>query len=485
MSPAKRSIRRHAASRSRSPQAPQAPRATKSSKTPVGPIRHLVVLMLENRSFDHILGCLTSVYPQMVGIDSAHPRSNLDDTGSAHFQRAGAGATVNPGPAHDHDDVVAQIAHGNSGFVRNYQHSAKAPQGGLGAVMAYHGLGTLPAIHALARDFTVCDHWFSSVPGPTWTNRFFAHSGTSQGRVEMPHLPFHWNLHDYDQDTIYDRLNQKGVSWRIYHDGFPQSLLLAHQRRWKNAARYDPMTRFYKDAKGAEKAFPSFSFIEPDYFPPGANDDHPPHDIRRGQKLIADVYAALRANAALWASTLLVVVYDEHGGFYDQVTPGKAVPPDSHHEEYGFDQYGVRVPALLISPWVGRGVAPSVFDHTSVLRYATELWGLKPLGARVAAANSLGVAIKLDGPRKDTPATVPSEPLPKPSRDLARKPPKLNDHQRALIGFSDYLETLIDAPPKARGMRYARTLRSPIDSVEVAKTRVELFLRQQRKRARR
>ena len=365
MTPVKESAGRRAASRGGARRAATRSHA-KAAKAPFGSIRHLVVLMLENRSFDHILGCLASIYPGMVGIDADHPRSNLDDAGGTHPQRPGAGATVKPGPAHDHDDVVDQIADANSGFVRNYQHSAKAPQAGLGAVMDYHDLGTLPAIHALARNFTICDHWFSSVPGPTWTNRFFAHSGTSRGLVEMPHFPFHWNLRDYDQ-----------------------------------------------------------------------------------------------------------------------VTPGAAVPPDAHHEEYGFDQYGVRVPALLISPWVGRGVASTVFDHTSVLHYATELWGLEPLGARVAAANSVGVVINSAGPRKDTPATVPAEALPKVSRDLVRRPPKLNDHQKALIGFSEYLETLIDAPPKTRDMRSAKTFRSPMDSVEVAKSRVRLFLEQQRRRARR
>jgi hypothetical protein len=113
----------------------------------------------------------------------------------------------------------------------------------------------------------------------------------------------------------------------------------------------------------------------------------------KAEKLIADVYNSLRANPALWQSTLVVILYDEHGGFCDHVVPPIAIPPDDNQQEYSFDQLGVRVPALLVSPWVKRGVERTQFDHTSLLKYLIDKWGLGPLGKRTAAATSIGIAI--------------------------------------------------------------------------------------------
>jgi len=118
--------------------------------------------------------------------------------------------------------------------------------------------------------------------------------------------------------------------------------------------------------------------------------------LLEGERLIADVYNSLRRNEALWKTSLLVVLYDEHGGFYDHVTPPDTVPPDHHVEEYGFNQLGVRVPAILVSPFVKKGVIHTQFDHTSLLKYLSDKWGLGPLGARVAAANSFGSIISPD-----------------------------------------------------------------------------------------
>jgi hypothetical protein len=174
----------------------------------------------------------------------------------------------------------------------------------------------------------------------------------------------------------------------------------------------------------------------------GQNDDHPPHDIMRAEKLIADVYNSIRANDPLWKSTLLIVFYDEHGGFYDHVEPPAAVPPDDHHEEYTFDQLGVRVPAILISPWVSRCVEPTQFDHTSVLRYLTDKWDLGPLGRRTAVANSIGVAIRCEVPRDDTVPKInlTEEQLKPPDMEAEEKAfGYVNGHQSALQKLTAYL----------------------------------------------
>jgi phospholipase C len=372
------------------------------------PIKHVVVLALENHSFDQMLGCMRTVYPTLEGIDPAQPRENRDDKGTVFWQVQKTERQMLLDPHHEVDHVRRQLENGNSGFVLDFTEcypdkSDETRQ----FIMSYYPLDFLPALHRLAREFTICDHWFSSLPGPTWPNRFFALSGTSLGRTNMPNDGTHKaDLPGYfqqNQDTIFDRLTEKGIHWKVYFHDVPQSWVMKHQRLPHNAALYFYIREFFADARGAEEEFPAFSFIEPDFMGINENDDHPPHDVMKAEKLIADVYNALRSNADLWKSTLLVIFYDEHGGFYDHVEPPPATPPDEHHEEYTFDRLGVRVPALLVSPWVDSRVETTRFDHTSLLKYLTEKWGLRPLSSRrIAGASGLGLAITRASPREDT-----------------------------------------------------------------------------------
>jgi hypothetical protein len=157
----------------------------------------------------------------------------------------------------------------------------------------------------------------------------------------MPEGVMNANLHWYNQTTLYDRLNEKERSWKIYFGDIAQSWVLVNQWAPRNMINYHHMQRFFEDAAGPEPKFPSYVFIEPTYNPPGANDDHPCHNVLDGERLIAEVYA-IRANEELWRSSLLVVLYDEHGGYYDHVSPPPAVPPDHHQEEFAFNRLGVR-----------------------------------------------------------------------------------------------------------------------------------------------
>ena len=313
---------------------------------------------------------------------------------------------------HELVNVLRQLENDNGNFVLDYAaaNPTRRPTSGSRS-WATSPPVALPALHELARHFTVCDHWYSSVPGPTWANRFFVHSGTSLGRVQMPGgvgQPLHPSLYfGYDQDTIYDRLNERGhvlAHLPRRHPAIPRPDPPAHRRERQALPRHG---QFFTDASGPEERFPAYCFIEPSYYWPGQNDDHPPHTTMRAQALLANVYNALRQNEPLWESTLLVVLYDEHGGFYDHVPPPAAVPPDGHPSEYRFDRLGVRVPALLVSPWVDRAVVKTDFDHTSLLKYLTEKWNLGPLTERVAEAASFGPAIRTTGrPRDDTPPSV-------------------------------------------------------------------------------
>jgi phospholipase C len=445
--------------------------------------------MLENHSFDQMLGSFQTIFNDIEGVNPASPRTNQDKDGITYSQAVTTATSILHDPMHELENVLHQLENDNGSFVLDF--SERYPDttpDERQQIMAYYAPGSLSALHELARHFTICDHWYSSVPGPTWANRFFVHSGTSLGRVRMPQDPAdslrHPDLYlGYDQDTIYDRLNERGIPWRIYYGDIPQSLVLSHQRRAENSTRYEFMDVFFSDAKGQEEHFPAFSFIEPRYFFPGQNDDHPPHTTFRAQALLGSVYNALRQNDRLWNSTLFLVLYDEHGGFYDHVSPPQAVPPDYHVlPNFEFDRLGVRVPALLVSPWVERTIIKTEYDHTSLLKYLTEKWDLGPLTERVARAQSLAAAIRTTGqPRTDTPDALPVQAVDSLSeaRIAAAQPEPLNAHQKALISFSEHLEREIEQPV-GKKERMAAMLAGPQLQVETAKERVEIFLAQQK-----
>lgn len=390
------------------------------------PIRHVVVLMLENRSFDHMLGGLQGSVLGLDGVDPANPGSNVDKkTGKSYEQRPTAMPVVSRtfSTPHEHADVLIQISEGMGNFVNNFvANQPNSTASDRAQVMAYFKDGSLGVLHALAKNYLVCNRWFSSLPGPTWPNRLFAHSGTSLGQVLMPNadnpgeIAQLWGT--YKQDTLYDRLdaanfNGRPVSWKIYHDGFPQSVLLDHLKKPFFTGRYASMKKFIEDAT-FEPTFPQFCFIEPRYsnsLTSRENDQHPPAGVAEGEQLIASVYNAIRGNDALWRSTLLIITYDEHGGFYDHVTPPSAIPPDGNQAEYAFNQLGVRVPTILVSPYVQARCDDTVYDHTSILRYVLEKYGLPPLGDRTKPSSDPRMVGNfadqlLSTPRSDS-ATLP------------------------------------------------------------------------------
>lgn len=444
------------------------------------PIRHVVVLMLENRSFDQVLGGLAGSINGLDGVDKDKPRTNMDTlSGDVVEQQPIAQFVVSPtfDAPHEYRDVIEQIRDDNSGFVNSYvTRNPTSSQADRAQVMAYFPEGSLPVTHTLAKNFLVCNRWFSSLPGPTWPNRLFVHSGTSLGHVLMPdadnplEIARVWRT--FTQDTIFDRLDEGGktgqpVSWRIYHDGVPQSVILDHLKRsfWSDA--YAPIERFAEDAQ-QESTFPSYVFIEPRYvsgwFGKKANDQHPPASMADGEALIAYVYNALR-RSEVWESTLLVLTYDEHGGFYDHVSPPDAIPPDENGYPFGFDRLGVRVPAILISPWVAKGCDNNVYDHTSILRYLIEKHGLRPLSARTEASSdprevsNFGAQI-LGQPRTDMPDVLSDPGAFMPMARMGERPPPMapDNSRRALLAIGEQL--------RAQERQAVRGLRAADDQVE-------------------
>ena len=420
------------------------------------PIRHVIVLMLENRSFDQMLGDLRRVRPDLDGIDRAAPHANLDpNTGKPVLQAPTAANTLPDGVdiGHEPENVDAQLAldvDPMSGFVKDLRSMPAGKDDSLPAqVMAYFPVGsspsgdTLPALHALARNFVVCDKWYSSVPGPTWPNRLFALTGTSAGYRHM------WSTAHptaappvFGQDTIFDRFADKGLKARVYASGLSMTTILS--RMWWHPSWRQGIEDFEADVAAAEANFPAFAWIEPDYFGGDASDQHPPHDVMRGDAIVARVYNTLRQNDALWNSTLLIVTHDEHGGFYDHSRPPGATPPDDEaHDGFAFNRLGVRVPAVLVSPWLDRVVCHSTFDHTSVLRYLADKWQLRPLGRRAAAANSIAEGLSfLPAPRTDVPATL----IETKTRALVAPPKTLNATQEALLHSIAVQEAALGTP---------------------------------------
>jgi phospholipase C len=440
---------------------------------------------MENRSFDHILGAI----PNVDGVDPDNPARNLERPGSSvsYVQTPNAVRKLKPDPRHETKHVLLRQIEGEGmgrmgGFVYDFAVSEPDSEEAWPQVMSYFGLDSLPAIHTLAKNFTVCDAWFSSVPGPTWTNRFFALSGTSQGYVEMPKLPYFQYFHKYDQTTIFDRLNEKTVPWRVYAGDVPLSLLFYNQRKKENLQRYRRMNSFYEDVSNTDVSkIPSFIFIEPSYLPFGQNDQHPPHDVLKGDDLVASVYNAIRSNDSLWNSALFIVLWDEHGGFYDHVYPPKAEPPDHHTQEYTFDRYGVRVPALLVSKWVKQGVyrpQSGVLDHTSVLRYLQDKYQLGGLGNRVASAASIAAAL-VDQANLAPPLQNLGVGKPAMTSIYEEREPELNANQAAIIEFTKTLEVEMGATPQEIGTRSMRARMSVQGEIEVAKERAWLFIDRQ------
>ncbi len=348
-------------------------------------LKHIVVLMMENRSFDHMLGSLTAVNPQIDGITAQ--LSNPDTTGAqvqpqplAQFQ-----GQLDPDPDHHFPAVDLQIFGGDTspnrvanmqGFVKSY-FNQQEDVGHSQKIMYYFPQNQLPVLTTLALEFAVFNRWFASIPGPTICNRAFAHYGTSFGRVDMNPVyinePF---------KNIYDRLynaNPQHTAKIYYYDTTSSTMEVANLLQ-NEPALFATYQQFLDDCNKGN--LPDYSFIEPNYSDHDsdsgeevANDQHPDHNIQAGELFIASVYKAIKQNANLWQSTALLIVYDEHGGIYDHVVPPACTPDQfpatandtGTGQPFAFDRLGVRVPAILISPWIPKGtIVNRVFDHASI-----------------------------------------------------------------------------------------------------------------------
>jgi phospholipase C len=425
--------------------------------------KYVFTLMLENRSFDHMLGLSgisgndLNAAPTTINGLSGDPAQYANQyNGTTYTAGGGAPLCMPVGPAHDFKDVYEQLAGPdqvpqpsnnfvyptpqNTGFVANYakqiaKHNATGADPG-DVMKCFVSQDTLPVLHALASEFVVCDNWFSSMPGPTWPNRFFAHAASSGG---LDHSPGPLSMGDgyafepfkFQHGTIFQRLQRQNLYWAVL-SGFwlPQSFAMDGMRDYWHSDRL----RFMDDFDAllttlGQQQSGGYVFIEPDYgdiindtYRCGTS-QHAVDDVTRGEWLLKLVYEKLR-NSPLWTQSALIITWDEHGGFYDHVPPPPGRSPgdqttNDDNNQYGFkfDRLGVRVPALVVSPLTDRNLIDHrQHDHATILSTLEAVFnlggGLTDRDSQeFAAIATLAMLFTLDSARSDCPPSLPN-PIP-------------------------------------------------------------------------
>ncbi|MGN6298264.1 MAG: alkaline phosphatase family protein [Ginsengibacter sp.] len=427
-------------------------------------INHIVVLTMENRSFDQMLGYLTKEEGRtdVNGLDGSEanifggevfPVFHIKDT------------QVFTDPCHAFSCMEHQIGTGMDGFVNNLYVKViddksvwKGEAQPWKNAMGYYGKAEVPTNDYIANEFAICDKWYCSHPGQTIPNRIITYTGklntSPSGETEVDNPDFS-KLNPIDTLTIFDYLSKCNVPWKVFEHGYSLIRLFSkYTYDTTNVVDFNnPVSGFKASLKAIpgnnKAAFPSVVFIEPDYIdvPPGA-DDHVPSDIKKGQKFIAQVIKELQ-QSGIWEKTLLIITYDENGGFYDHVMP----PNTAIELKTGVKRFGPRVPAFVISPYVpAKTVSHVGYDHTSILatiirRFITpELHGKIDLGPRVKSANDVGGILSLKVPRKDyKPVNIPAYPVANlPNYKMAIPAANNNDFHESLFGF----RLITGFPPK-------------------------------------
>lgn len=335
-------------------------------------IKTVVILVMENRSFDQMLGFMNRLNPEIDGLTGteSNPLSLTDPAAGEVTVSDQAPYVDQADPGHAYQDILMQIFGAQpepdtgeatgvalmSGFAAN----AETIQAGLSkTIMSSFAPEDIPIHTSLVQEFAVVDRWFASVPSSTQPNRQYLHSATSHGLMSNNTELLALGM---PQKTIFEVIDEANLTFGIYYQQIPNTLFYRNLRQLKYVLNFRPYElSFLEDAKNG--VLPNYTVIEPKYFDvltDAGNDDHPVHDVAQGQALIKQVYEALRASPQ-WNQTLLLITYDEHGGFYDHVPTPLGVPsPDGiigSAPPYSFDftRLGVRVPVLLISPWIPAG----------------------------------------------------------------------------------------------------------------------------------
>jgi len=351
-------------------------------------LQHIVVLMQENRSYDHYFGALArsrqSASKAAPTTGNPNPVDPSAKIAPFHQQANCEVDDLN----HSWTGTHAEIDSGGmDGFTA--QNTTPADATGRRA-MGYYNATDLPFYYGLANTFGIGDRYFSSVPGPTFPNRFYEMAGTSFGHIQNDFPP----EGGWPQPTIFGRLQDAGISWKVYDAQFPTAAFFADVRA--NMDHVQPISQYFADA--AAGTLPQVAFIEPTYIGSVTeeSDEHPPANMQVGQQFTANVLQALMKSRD-WSSSAFFLTWDEHGGYYDHVAPPAAPIPDNIPPMLGaadvpaaFDHYGVRVPFVVVSPFSKpHFVSHRVSDHSSIPALIEHRFNLPPLTQRDAKANPL------------------------------------------------------------------------------------------------
>jgi phospholipase C len=329
-------------------------------------IDHIVLVTMENRSFDHFFGWLPNANGRQAGL------SYTDNSGATHSTYWLAPDYTGCGHSDpDHSYGPGRVAYDNGamdGFLRAAGNDVYT--------IGYYVESDIPFYAALAQAYMACDNWFAAILGPTFPNRMFiwaAQTDRLGDSISLSSLP-----------TIFDRLSAKGISHRYYFNNIPY-LAMWGVKYISSTALF---SRFLSDA--ASGNLPAVSFVDPNYtvLDDGTgNDDHPHADIRNGDAFLSKVFNAL-ANGPKWANTVLIVTFDEWGGFFDHVAPPRVIAPNKVDPDLvnGEALLGFRLPTVIASPFTfGAGVNSFLYDHTATLKLIEWRWDLQALTARDAS----------------------------------------------------------------------------------------------------
>lgn len=340
------------------------------------PFEHVVVLMQENRSFDHYFLKLPEYGVTDVDV-ATEQHFNVDPTTNEKVYMFHETRMCVVDVAHDWEPVHQQWNLGKmDGFV-----STNNPGGA--RAMGYYDQNDFPFYYWMAKTFSISDRFFSSALGPTWPNRFFFYGGTAWGNTKTESVDPVADPAYKTEPKITDLVKTAGKTFKVYRYGLASFMLIFGLTAENLGVQY---SQFKLDVQN--DALPSLVLIDPSFSGSSQNDEHPPSNPQFGQQFVKDVYDTLTSNPAVWKKTVFFVIYDEHGGFYDHVPPPQACQPDNYAPyKYDFGRLGIRMPVLVASPYVKAGyVSHFVTDLTSVTRFIENRFDLPALTDRDANA---------------------------------------------------------------------------------------------------
>jgi phospholipase C len=367
------------------------PAAGAAAPVGIAKINHIVVMMQENRSYDSYFARLH--YEGQPASEVEPLGGNPNPTGGARIHPFLKTALCETSDLNHSWNGTHQEWNGGlmNGFTAaNVDTTSPHPDPSGSRTMGYYSSGALPFYYGIANQFAIADRYFASTLTQTFPNRFYLYTGTSFGHIRND-IPSHTG---FTQPSVFGELTAAHVSWRLYVSTFSVAQLLSDVIN--NPSHVKPISQYYTDA--ANGALPQVSFVESNPFGKVnvESDEHPNANVQVGEKLVHDVMQAL-VQSPNWPGSAMFLTYDEHGGFYDHVAPPAAVKPDNIAPMLqagdvagAFDRYGIRVPAMVISPYAKEHfVSHTVYDHTSILHFIETRFGLATLTHRDAAADPM------------------------------------------------------------------------------------------------